>query len=239
MATTLSNSSFKVKASNVETSVGIKPEAGALLYDKNLGYHVLGNGTEWVRVQIIPYSDAFWIDMLGPLIGQRIDSASTRYAYDPYNGAIAFDNDARYPNELITQEIQINHWWKLTTNGKPHLHWKQQSEDIPNWVFAWKLSSNGAADIIESDFSNYTFGIIQSHEFEYSSGVLNQISDFPDIDLSNAGISDLLTIQFFRDTANATGLFAGADPSALVEYATDLDVHIQVDMPGSRQEYIK
>jgi len=239
MATTLTNSSFKVKAGNVVTSVGIEPEAGALLFDETLNTHVLGNGTEWVPVLVEPYADSYWLDMLGPLTGVNLDSAATRYSLDVYNGAIAFNADARYPNEIIVMEIQIQHYWKLLTDGKPHLHWKQQSANIPNWLFGWKLSKNGEADIIETDFTNYTLAKIASHTFAYTSGVMNQISNFPDIDLSGANISDLLTVIFFRDTTNASTLFDGVDPSVLVEYASDLDIHIQVDMPGSRQEYIK
>ena len=237
--TLLTNSSFKVKASSVATSVGIEPEAGALLFDRNLNTHVLGNGSAWVPVLVEPYADTFFVDMLGPLFGQRLDAAATRYSYNAFNGAIQFDSDARYTEEVIIQHVQIQHWFKLTTNGKPHLHWKQQSADIPNWLMAWKLDRNGEAGAVETDYSNFTFGTLQSHAFTYTSGVLNQISLFPDIDLSDANISDLLTIALWRDTANASTLFAGADPSALDELAMDLDTHIEIDTPGSRQEYVK
>lgn len=237
--TQLTNSSFKVKAGNVVTSVGIEPEAGALLFDENLDTHVLGNGVAWVPVLVEPYADPYWLDMLGPLAGVNLDSAATRYSLNRFNGGIQFNNDSRYPNEVIVQHIQVQHYWILTTNGRPHLHWKQQAADIPNWLMGWKLSKNGEADLIETDYSNFNFNVLQSHAFTYVSGVLNQISLFPEIDLSTADISDLLTMVFFRDTTNASGEFGDVDPSALAEIATDLDTHIQVDMPGSRQEYVK
>jgi len=237
--TVLSNSSFKVKAGSVATSAGIEPEAGALLFDRNLNSHVLGNGTAWVPVIVEPYSDTYWLDMLGPLSGVNLDSAATRYSLNRFNGAIQFDSDARYTNEVVIMRVQIQHYWKLATNGRPHLHWKQQSANIPNWLLGWKLSNNGEADLIETDYTNFNFGVLQSHAFTYTSGVLNQISLFPDIDLSTANISSMLILALWRDTTNASTLFAGADPSALDEMATDLDVHIEVDMPGSRQEYVK
>ena len=238
--TLLTNSSFKVKASSVATSVGIEPEAGALLFDRNLNTHVLGNGSTWVPVLVEPYSDTFWLDLLGPATGSRLDLTSGRLDFNYFNGAIGYQANARYDDEPVVFRMQIQHYWKLTTAGKPHIHWKQQhATNIPNWLFGWKLSSNGASDIIETDWSNYTLTVPSSHEFEYSAGVLDQITDFPDIDLTNAGISDLLTCVLWRDSANASGLFDGADPSALVELVTDLDVHIQIDMPGSRQEYTK
>lgn len=237
--TTLSNSAFKVKAGTVKTSVGIVPEKGALLFDENLNCNVIGNGSEWVPILVEPYADTYYIDSLGPLAGVNLDSAATRYSLNRFNGAIQFNADSRYPNEVIVQRHQLNHWWKVATNGHPHLHWKQQSANIPNWLLAWKLSNNGEADLIETDFSNYTFETISGHAYTYTSGVLNQISTFPEIDLSGADISSILLVAFFRDTANASGEFGGADPSALAEYATDLDVHIEIDTPGSRQEYIK
>jgi hypothetical protein len=182
-----------------------------------------------------------WDDMLGPLNSSRIDSASTRYAYNFFNGAISFDDDARYPEEIVEVKQQIPHAWKVGTNAKPHIHWKQQSADIPNFLLGWKLSENGESDIIETNFNNFTFTTLQSHAFTYTSGVLNQISDFPEIDLTaeTTYISDVLTIVLFRDTTNASSAFGGSDPSSLVEMVTDLDCHIQIDSFGSEQVLIK
>ena len=181
----------------------------------------------------------YWDDMLGPLISANLDVSSGRIDYDYFNGAIAYQNNARYPGEPVAQKNQFTHRYMVGTNGRPHMHWKQQSVNIPNWLLAWKLSSNGEADIIETDFSNYNLEIIANHVFTYTSGVLNQISVFPEIDLSTANISDNLHIVLFRDSANTSGLFAGADPSGIIEYVTDLDTHIQLDRNGSEQEYTK
>jgi hypothetical protein len=233
------NSAFKVEAEQVATTTGIVPEKGAVLFDLSIPGYVMGDGTNWLPVLIEPYSDTYWLDMLGPLSGQRIDLSSGRVDMNYFNGALGFQANARYPEEVVMARVQIQHYWKVGTNGKPHLHWKQQSANIPNWLLGWKLSKNGEADLIETDYSNFNFGVLQSQEFTYTSGVLNQISNFPDIDLSTAGISDMLTLSLWRDTGNVSTLFAGADPSAITELATDLDIHIEVDMPGSRQEYIK
>jgi len=237
--TLLTNSGYKVKAGSVANTTGLKMEAGAIVFDESSQTYKISDGTQWHEIIAAPYNNTYWVDMLGPLFGQRLDVAATRYSYNPFNGAIQFDNNARYTEEVIIQHVQLQHWWKLTTNGKPHLHWKQQSANIPNWLLGWKLDRNGQAGAVETDYSNFTFGVIESHAFTYTSGVLNQISLFPDIDLSNANISDLLTIALWRDTANASTLFAGADPSSLAELAMDLDTHIQVDAPGSDFEYVK
>jgi hypothetical protein len=233
------NSQFKVQAAEVETSVGIVPEKGALIWDKTLGYHLLGDGVAWTRVGVVPYSEPYWIDILSALVGNRLDANSTRYSADLFNGGVKFNTDSRYPNEAVVMHIQLNHFWKIGTDGRPHLHWKQISSATPNFLFGWKLSKNANPDLIEVDYSNFTLSPLLGNEFTYTSGVLNQISRFPDIDLSGAYISDLLTMVLFRDTANASGLFAGTDQQAGAITATDLDVHIQIDAPGSDHEYIK
>lgn len=187
----------------------------------------------------IEYSNTVWEDMLGPLAAQRLDVSSGRIDYNYFNGAIDFATNARYPEEPAGIRMQIPHRYKVGTNGKPHLHWKQQGSSIPNWLIAWKLSENGESDLIETDYTNYTFGVLASHTFTYTSGVLNQISIFPTMDLSTANISDLLHVILFRDSANTSGLFAGSDPSAVGELATDLDIHIEFSTPGSAEEYTK
>jgi len=239
MATQLTNSAYKVKAGSVATTTGLNLEAGAIVFDESTQTLKVSDGVSWHEIAAIPYNNTYWVDILGPLTGNRLDSNSTNYEFDFFNAAMRFDNNARYPNEIISMEVQIQHYWKLETAAKPHLHWKQQSANIPNWLLGYNIDKNGQAGVIETDFSNYTFAELASHAFTYTSGVLNQISLFPDIDLTGCGISDLIHVVLFRDTANASGVFAGADPSSLAEYASDLDMHIQVDAPGSDQEYVK
>lgn len=237
--TVLKNSAYKIQVDVVENTTGLDPEPGAVILDLSTGEYKVGTGTAWMRINAVPYADTYWLDMLGPLIGQRLDASATRYSADPYNGAIKFNADARYPNEVISQHVQIQHYWKLETAGRPHLHWKQQSANIPNFLLGYKIDENNELGSIDTDYSNFTFVKLTGHEFTYTSGVLNQISRFPDIDLTGKNISDMITFALFRDTTNASGLFAGVDPEPLATYAMDLDTHIQVDSPGSDFEYIK
>lgn len=239
--TLLNNSSYKIKAGSVATTVGLVAEAGAIVFDESVGLFKICDGTQWniMAQQPLILEEPVYDDLLGPLIGRNIDVASGRIDYNFFNGAVAFQANSRYPNEVVSIRSQITHRYKEGTNGDPHLHWKQQSANIPNWVMGWKLSENGEADIIEIDYSNYNLSPISSHAFPYTSGVLNQISIFPEIPMATAKISDVLSIVLFRDTGNTTGLFAGADPSVLVELATDADVHIEIDSMGSEFEYVK
>jgi len=235
----LTNSAFKVQPEVVTTLSGVVPERGAFVYLLTDETVYVGDGTKWQSIPAIPYNDTFYVDLLGPLIGQRLDAAATRYSYNVFNGAIQFDANARYPNEIISIHSQLLHEWKVGTPADPHLHWKQQSANIPNWLLGWKVTENGKADTIETDFTNWNFEVIDAHAFTYTSGVLDQISSFPEIPLLTAGISDMIDLVLFRDTTNASGLFAGADPEPLATYATDLDCHIQIDTPGSDFEFVK
>lgn len=49
----------------------------------------------------------------------------------------------------------------------------------------------------------------------------------------------LVNNSSFKVQGETVATSAGADPSALNEYASDLDVHVEIDTPGSRQEYVK
>lgn len=233
------NSSFKVKASPVNTTTGLVPEAGAIVHDLSTDTLKIGDGSAWHEVMAAPYNNTYWVDLLGPATASRLDSVSSRYQFNFFNGTVSFNADARYTNEPLMFKYQLLHEWKIGTDGKPHLHWKQQSANIPNWLVGYFLEVNGDSSAIETDYTNYEFGVIQDHAFTYTSGVLNQISVLPDFDLSGAKLSSVLRIILFRDTTNASGLFAGVDPSALVEHISDLDVHIQVDAPGSDDQFIK
>jgi len=183
-----------------------------------------------------------WNDLIGYLAGKNIDVTSGRIDYSYPNGAVAFQNNARYADEPVVVRHQIHHGFYFGSGAvaRPHLHWLQQhSTNIPNWLFGYRLVENGDSATIETDFSNFTFSVPQSHVFTYSSGVLAQITKFTEIDISDLSPSDFIITVLFRDTTNASTLFSDVDPSSLVEYATDLDLHLKIDALGSREEYTK
>ncbi len=182
-------------------------------------------------------SDA-WDDLRFPFIGRNLDSASGRIDYNYFNSAVGYQANARFPNEVVCSLVQLPHAWKVGSGVRPHIHWLQQSEDVPNWLLAYKIGKKNSTNAIETDFSNYTL-LLSSPVFTYTSGVFNQISDFPEIDMTGVGISDLISIAVFRDVGNVSTLFAGADPSSLVEYINELDIHYILDSKGSSQEFIK
>ena len=183
--------------------------------------------------------DLRWNDLRFPFTGSNIDVGSGRLDYDYFNGGIGFQANARYPNEPVFSVAQLPHSWKIGTMVRPHIHWLQQSANEPNWLLAYKFSENGAANAIETDYSNYTFLTKASNAFTYTSGVILQITNFGMIDTTGLGLSDTIDFAFFRDNNNTSGEFAGSDPSNLVEIVKEFDVHYQIDDRGSSDEFSK
>jgi len=177
-----------------------------------------------------------WDDLRFSVTGAKIDNASTRYEHDVFNGGINFHADARYTNEPVSMVGQMPHGWKLGSTIYPHIHWLQPSADEPNWLLLYKVMTPGEAGAVEVNYNNHTKVIKDHVEFTYTAGVLNQETFFPPITMVGCGLSCVIHFVLFRDTANASGLFAGADPSALDEVVQEFDVHFEMNSVGSSQE---
>jgi len=182
---------------------------------------------------------AVWDDLRFPFTAQRLDSASTRYSYDYFNCGVEFDADARYPNEKICMMVQTPHAALEGANIEPHIHWIQQGASMPNWLIAYRILKKNTDIGVQSDYSNYTFMPWSSNAFTYTSGDLHQITEFGTIDMTGTTFSDCLQIVLWRDTTNASGEFAGVDPSAISEITLEFDIHYEIDSLGSRLEYNK
>lgn len=181
-----------------------------------------------------------WDDLRFPFTGSNIDVNNGRLDYDYFNGGIKFQANARYPEEPVSMVCQLPHAWKEESDIHPHFHWIQQSSNIPNWLIAYKILKKNTTITLETNFNNYTLLTPSEHKFTYTSGNLEQITEFDAIDMTDVSLSDIIHFVMFRDSSNASAEFAGSDPSSLVEIAHEFDIHFQTDFPGgSRQEYIK
>lgn len=185
---------------------------------------------------------AQWDDLTGSLFAARLDTASGRLDYDPFNAAVKIQSNARYPEEPMVIPQQARHAMVYGPDAvaRPHFHWLQEQSAIPNFLLAWKLTNYNTVVTKETDFSNHIFSIWNSNAFTYpGSGVFAQITKFPEIDLSSMTLSASIDFVLFRDSANTSGLFADIDPVAadvLVKYN---DPHVMFDSSGSRQEFVK
>lgn len=195
---------------------------------------------EYVAREFNSVSDALnneivrWDDFRTPAIEQALDSSSGRIDYDFTEIGVGFQANARYPDEPLVHLVQMPHEWQEGSTIKPHIHWVQNSANFPNWLMEYRKYNNG--ELVPGSFVQST---VESHIFTWSSGNLLQISNFPEIEMSDMVLSCFVDVKIYRDSANASGLFAGADPYSGVALLKEYDIHHLVDSFGSTLEFIK
>jgi hypothetical protein len=184
-----------------------------------------------------PGSDGnVWIDYKAPFFGRKIDIVSGHLDYNKTELGVDFDDSSRYnDNDMIGIIMQMNHDWKTGSVTKPHAHWFQNQDEQPNMLIKWRAYNNGDA------IPSWTLSKCSDCIFTYpGSGTMLQIVEFPDMDLSAIdSVSGFIDIKLFRDTANTSGLFTGADPYVGNALMKEFDLHVQIDQNGSRQVYEK
>ncbi len=171
-------------------------------------------------------------DIWGELISEKLESPSSRITQDVAEGTVVFATNADL-TDYIVMNIQISHSWKMGSELHPHLHWIQSQNNNPNWLIQYRWQRNG-----QSKTTAWASTPLATNAFTYVSGDLNQISGFPVITPpTDYRMSDILQFRILRDTANTSGLFAGADPYTTSVHAYSFDNHYIKDRVGSRVEY--
>lgn len=184
------------------------------------------------------YADTYFDDLQYQMVGQKLTSPSSNIIYSTYYNYVNFKKTSDYPDDYLVMAIQMSHRWKIGTVVYPHIHWLQTAAAMPNWLinYAWQIQ--GAAEN-----STYTLQPHTANTYTWSSGSLNQITKFGSITPpEGAGLSDILMIYIFRDVANDSGKFAGAEVDVDVQdnaLASSFDIHFEIDSAGSDTEYTK
>ncbi len=180
----------------------------------------------------LPGGQDRWDDLRFPFTGNRIDVSAGRIDYDYTECTVDFQANARYPNEPVCVVAQMPHHKLPEGPLRPHLHWYQEEAVFPNWLLAYRWYNNG--DLVPGSF---TLAAMNGHAFTWSSGVLLQITTFPEIPgLAGENVSSICDLIVYRDNANASALFAGSDTYGVAK-TKELDLHYQVSGWGSRQEF--
>lgn len=185
---------------------------------------------------LIAYGEAtYFRDELQSLLAARLESPSSDFVLNLAEGSVTAKISARYPTDYVSMNLQLNHDWLPGTVIYPHLHWWQTTSDVPNWLLAYRWQQQGGEKVADWVEQRWTANV-----FTYAAGVLNQISRFGSI-TPGAGtygqVSDILQIRLYRDYTAASTEFSVADPVNASQDVVNLDVHIEVDRQGSRQEY--
>lgn len=175
-----------------------------------------------------------WDDERFPFTGQRIDVSGGRLDYNYSELGVDFQSNALYPNDVVGMICQMHHAWKQGDNICPHLHWAQNQNAVPNWLLEYRLYDNGEA--IPAAWTQLT----GTELFTYTAGTILQITDFGEIDASSlTGVSAFIDFKLYRDSNNASGQFAGADPYAGDALSKEYDIHYRRDSSGSKEEFAK
>lgn len=177
-----------------------------------------------------------WDDLRFPFFGRRLDRTSGHLDYDLAELGVNFDYTSRYNDlDMIGIIAQLPHNKKLGSNLRPHAHWIQNQDECPNMLMKYRIYDNG-----EAPPPTWIEVAYDSLVYAYVSGSILQIVKFPEIDMSSeVAVSSFVDIKLFRDTANTSGKFAGADPYTGDALMKEFDFHYEINQMGSRQEYIK
>lgn len=180
--------------------------------------------------------DTYFDDLQMQVLGQQLENPGSRLTMDTTEGCLTFAANTTL-SDFVIMNIQMSHGWKIGTVVYPHLHWWQEDKkNIPNWLISYRWQINGAAKT-----SSWTYQEWTSLVFAPATN-LNQIAKFGDTGISppvGAGLSDILQIKLFRDTANASTKFNGADPLNDTASVWSFDIHYEKDQTGSDSEYVK
>ena len=174
-----------------------------------------------------------WRDELGELLLKAKNG--TRITNDLTEGTVVFSDTCVIADDWVIMNVQLNHDKDLQSELHPHLHFIQTSSGIPNWLLHHRWQTNGLVKT-----TGWTYGEWTNLAFEYDSGNLNQIIEFPPITPpSGVSISDIVQFKLYRDTDNDSTLFDGLDPIVGDVSAYMFDIHFQIDSLGSDEEYVK
>jgi hypothetical protein len=164
----------------------------------------------------------YWTDIITPLTASRI-GANNKPDFDATNIGFLFPySDVA---EILYLIVQFPHGYSEGTNIRPHLHWQQSNASAPKFKLDYKWFNNGEA--VPSSFTTIE---TNREAFSYTSGNLTQISSFPELDGTGKKLSSMFLAKLYR-TADV-----GVNADVL---AFQFDIHYQIDIPGSQQEFIK
>ena len=175
-----------------------------------------------------------WEDQRYPANGARLDSSSGRLAFDFDECGIRFANNARFSDEPVCFIAQIAHSYKEGSVIYPHIHWIQESDNVPNVLMQYRWYNNGEAppawkEVIGGDTI-----------FPYVQDQLQiQRLDIDPTDAVGKRISSFVDVRLFRDSANTSGLFSGTDSYPDGWLLKEFDIHIEMDSNGSSTELSK
>lgn len=178
-----------------------------------------GNATTWDDLS----GSALALQQTGPGVARNATENTVEFTTTSNLADYVYDN------------YQLRHAWKSGSTINPHIHWEQAQNNVPNFLIRYRWQINGGTKT--TAWSDYK---CNTPVFTYVSGTLNQICRGAGISAPvGYGISDVIEMRIFRDNANTSTVFAGADPYTVTVGIVFIDIHLEHDTLGSRTEYSK
>lgn len=151
-------------------------------------------------------------------------------AADPETGLLLFDGNN---TGMVAGLAQLPHGWKEGSTVYPHVHWFKTSSEAGDvaWRLEYKHSAIGG--IMDTDWTEATFSSVAGSTPDDDTEGRHLITSLGAIDMTGFTISHCLIFRLARMGGDAADTYG--DDAAMLEF----DIHYEIDLPGSRQEYIK
>ena len=170
-------------------------------------------------------------DIIGDVMSKRLLSATGRVDYDTNENAIKMQpgGDITNPDDRIPWNVQLPHGSVIGDNSffKMHFHYWQADTTKRVLTLQYRIQNNGLA----KDTIWKTLEVKTSNGYDvftYSSGTVNQITTFAEIDISGCDISSTLQFRMARTDSETGDL-----------NITFIDAHVGIDSDGSMSEWSK
>ena len=179
----------------------------------------------------------WWEDEVKDAVSSVRLNPGARLVLNTAELTLDYNANARYTGTGINEEFlgftyQMKHRWAQDSEVEFHIHWFQNANNTPNWLIAWRTIANGFVA------SAWTLAIWTANVFAYTAGNMMQYTEFAGV-TPTIGLSGFFEVKLWRDTANVSGLFGGADPYAGAASLKEGALHYQIDSLGSWQEGAK
>lgn len=164
----------------------------------------------------------------------RLRVVGVGLALNDTEGTADFATNANL-SDYLWDNTQLNHDRDFSSPIHPHIHWFQAQNNTPNWLLHYRWHLNGGAKV-----TSWTYLPCNTNAFAYTSGTILQISYGAAIVApASSNVSDIIQFRIYRDNANTSAQFGGADAYSAVAGMLSFDCHIELDSNGSIAEYHK
>ena len=182
-------------------------------------------------------SATMWDEISNSFVGNNIFENAGRIDYNYTELTLDFNTNARYPNEPAGIVTQVSHARKNGSDIRPHIHWMQNSNNNPNILIEYRLYN------INEVPPAWTLKALtpSDNKFPFTQAGQQQLTEFnlPAGHGVSLGLSFTVDMKIYRDSSNASGLFSGSDSYSGIWSAKYYDIHIERDMNGSHEEFVK